>query len=92
MSIVVLPSGLESAIFKICGYFQESTKEVLEQRAVSGVQFGEVVFMDVGREVGVCYFFANSTHLLNQDFRFLGETDRDELDARVAYDGLEGTA
>src|ERR1700722_3967669 len=41
--IVVLPSGLDSAVFQILGFFQESTWEVLEQRPVGGVRLGKVV-------------------------------------------------
>ena len=90
--IVVLPSGLESTVFQILRHFQESAEEVFEQRAVGGVQFGEFVFVDVRREVGVRYFFTNVTHLLHQSVGFLGEVERDELDAWVADSHPEGTA
>jgi hypothetical protein len=43
------------------------------------------------REVGLCYFFTDSTRLLRQDFRLLGEVESDKLYAWVAYGALEGT-
>ena len=38
------------------------------------------------------HFFTNSTHFLDQSVGLLGEVERDELDARVAYDSLGGAA
>ena len=40
----------------------------------------------------MCYSFTDSTHLLRQNFRFLGEIESDILYAWVAYGALEGTA
>jgi hypothetical protein len=41
--------------------------------------------VDVRREVGMCYFFTDSTHPLRQNFRFLGEVESDKLYAWVTY-------